>query len=749
MKKRFLTFIACALCMVCACVALGSCGSDSKFKNWLNELLGKDGSTSSAPADSSTGDPDDSSSTDDGTSDDSTDSSTDEPDEPDDSSSSSTPDEPDEPIYNDFAYFSGEVLETLDSENVYMHHHKIVCTVGEKFRLRMDIVDGEVEEVVEIALSSEIATCDVRGNVTAISPGFANYAFKINEEYYSSTIIVAEKETAADFAYFDGEGEYLLEDDIYVNPIEAGVSIGDTFRVKAVEANGKALTYKTYGEQEGINVDARGNVTAISAGEWKFSVEGATNSQLVTITVYGDEHVHTETSIADVSPTCTKAGSQGGVKCSDCGEIITEPTTVPATGHTEVTDAAVAAKCTSDGKTEGKHCSVCGEVLTAQTTIPATGHTEVTDAAVAATCTTDGKTAGKHCSVCGEVLTAQTTIPAPGHTEVTDAAVAATCTTDGKTAGKHCSVCGEVIVAQEVIPATGHFDKNADFLCDACGYAATANAAEIDVVDGELVAGNWYRIYRPSSDFVQFNLSNAPTVEEVDGAWPYTTNLTLMANAANGNWPGKGYVYGPGPMGYTLEGMYSVINDEYIDIYLEVGVYAIMLGNGTILSATAEITEESTISLGENGTYIKRLVDSSLITTNEVEPTVGECVANKTYRIYYMEGYELGGIYPYQPYFSISVTTSSGDTNTLWITPCGEKFSTVNQWGFVFEDSFGDNYRDVTFKAGTYTALDLNGNEVTFTIDETSVISNVYVTPTEYVGYVRRLEISVDSQNNN
>ena len=128
------------------------------------------------------------------------------------------------------------------------------------------------------------------------------------------------------------------------------------------------------------------------------------------------ECAHTNTSvIAGKNATCTEAGLTDGRKCTKCGEILINQTTISKLGHVEVIDASVAATCTTDGKTEGKHCSRCNATLVAQTTIGKLGHVEVIDAAVAATCTTDGKTEGKHCSRCNEVLISQQRTDATWH----------------------------------------------------------------------------------------------------------------------------------------------------------------------------------------------------------------------------------------------------------------------------------------------------------------------------------------------
>ena len=82
-------------------------------------------------------------------------------------------------------------------------------------------------------------------------------------------------------------------------------------------------------------------------------------------------HVHTKETIPAVDATCTSAGSTEGVKCSACGEILTAPTEIPATGHSY--DASTEAPtCTETGLTTYT-CSACGDSYTE--TIEALGHT--------------------------------------------------------------------------------------------------------------------------------------------------------------------------------------------------------------------------------------------------------------------------------------------------------------------------------------------------------------------------------------
>ena len=196
-------------------------------------------------------------------------------------------------------------------------------------------------------------------------------------------------------------------------------------------------------------------------------------------------HTHTEVT-EEVKATCTKNGLKT-VKCSDCGEIISE-TVLTATGHSEE-KTTIEPTCTEAGK-ETVTCTVCDELIS-ETILNATGHREIFSGA---------KDAHTECEICYEILSADhtyktsttnasctldggttyvcecgynytETIPATGHTEKT-ATVDATCTVDGKTTVS-CSVCTETL-SETVIPATGHTEENgagADIhtKCSVCG----------------------------------------------------------------------------------------------------------------------------------------------------------------------------------------------------------------------------------------------------------------------------------------
>ncbi len=245
---------------------------------------------------------------------------------------------------------------------------------------------------------------------------------------------------------------------------------------------------------------------------------------------------HTEITVPAVAQTCLTEGLTDGVKCKVCDKVIIKQQKLPALGHTEVIAPAVAPTCLTAGKTAGKHCSLCNDVLLAQKDIPATGHTVVTLEGKAPTCTEAGKTAGSKCSTCGDIFTEQTVIPANGHDEETfQEVIPVTCTTDGMTIGLRCRVCGINTVEPTVVEALGHFETILDPVpatCQSTGLTAgtyclrcseifihqeimplrshnydgegncigcsssMSDLVEYDPAEGDLIVGNWYRIYR-------------------------------------------------------------------------------------------------------------------------------------------------------------------------------------------------------------------------------------------------------------
>ncbi|MBQ7358043.1 MAG: phosphodiester glycosidase family protein [Clostridia bacterium] len=244
----------------------------------------------------------------------------------------------------------------------------------------------------------------------------------------------------------------------------------------------------------------------------------ATCQSAATCTVcnksFGSVGTHTLVEIEGKTPTCTESGLTTGEKCSVCGTVTIEQTTIAAYGHSEVELPAIEATCTSTGLTAGSKCFDCNTILTAQTVTEKIPHNYVdgscsmcgkadtttcehtytdncdTDCdkcgevrvashnptamgtAIDPTCTQVGYTEGYICSDCGEIVTEPEEIKALGHkNDVTIPGYAATCSQAGLTDGVKCSVCDAITTPQEEIKALGHTEQTV------AGYAATCKEA--------------------------------------------------------------------------------------------------------------------------------------------------------------------------------------------------------------------------------------------------------------------------------
>lgn len=210
----------------------------------------------------------------------------------------------------------------------------------------------------------------------------------------------------------------------------------------------------------------------------------------------------------------------------------------------------------------------------------------------APTCTETGVTDIEKCSNCGASSTRPETIPTVAHTEVIVNKVDSTCLSYGSTERTECSICGTVVEDSKIIVPTGHTNNNSDDACDICGMkvkdadAVTDHSdfVEVAVAKGDFVAGKWYRIYRDeSTPGCYIDLSTDKN------------NGYLVAYRSNSSYENATYFYS-GPL-YIIKGMKFVYTDEYIDFYLEEGVYEIMhhtTGASTGLKLT--IDETTTIT---------------------------------------------------------------------------------------------------------------------------------------------------------
>ena len=207
------------------------------------------------------------------------------------------------------------------------------------------------------------------------------------------------------------------------------------------------------------------------------------------------------------------------------------------------------------------------------------------------TCTETGVTDIEKCSNCGASSTRPETIPTVAHTEVIVNKVDASCLSYGSTERTECSICGTVVEDSKIIVPTGHTNNNSDDACDICGMKVKdadaitdhSDFVEVAVAKGDFVAGKWYRIYRDeSTPGCYIDLST-------------DSSGYLVAYRSNSSYENATYFYS-GPL-YIIKCMKFVYTDEYIDFYLEEGVYEIMhhtTGASTGLKLT--IDETTTIT---------------------------------------------------------------------------------------------------------------------------------------------------------
>ena len=178
-------------------------------------------------------------------------------------------------------------------------------------------------------------------------------------------------------------------------------------------------------------------------------------------------HTHTFETVV-LNPSC-ESGGYTLYDCVECGYYYVSDHVDPL-GHTMVTLHGKAPTAEESGLSDGSKCSTCGKVFVQQTTIPPTGH-NYTTTVTEPTCTSGGYTTYT-CTDCDSSFTADETAPLP-HTEVTVPGKTATCTEAGLTDGKQCTVCLTFTVKQETVAAKGHSwtpaTTEAPKTCKVCG----------------------------------------------------------------------------------------------------------------------------------------------------------------------------------------------------------------------------------------------------------------------------------------
>lgn len=254
------------------------------------------------------------------------------------------------------------------------------------------------------------------------------------------------------------------------------------------------------------------------------------------------EHKNTE-KIAGYAATCTEKGKTDGVKCSDCGVVITEQKDIAVIDHNWKAATCTAAKtCKTCGTTQGtalghswndatctlaKTCKTCGateggslghkweteydseehwqECSRCKSIKDKTAHalegsvcgecgygcnhadTNIIPA-VQATCTEVGYTEGAVCKACGEITVEPEEIEMAPHTEETIPGYAATCSAAGKTDGARCKVCGTTTVAQTEIAKLAHTEETVAGVSATCTETGLTAGKKCSVCGEILVA---------------------------------------------------------------------------------------------------------------------------------------------------------------------------------------------------------------------------------------------------------------------
>lgn len=208
------------------------------------------------------------------------------------------------------------------------------------------------------------------------------------------------------------------------------------------------------------------------------------------------------------------------------------------------------------------------------------------------TCTEEGERL-MECVDCGKQKTeVMEKIP---HDEVVTPGKDPTCTEDGYTEKIVCNVCQEVLQAQEEIPMIAHID-NGEGTCEVCGETLYELVA---AEEGELVAGNTYRIYIPSAGgSVSTKLYLSSDTE---------TYFFIFNKYTEGR-----YIWWSGDSGpsYHLEGFEVVNTDTYVEFNLQPGTYKIFKYDGTDTGDTYVIDETTTITSVDDRVY--RVVESDV-----------------------------------------------------------------------------------------------------------------------------------------
>lgn len=334
----------------------------------------------------------------------------------------------------------------------------IVITAGEKAEVPTDFVTGGTFERVPTAYIPAYAKLqeNADGTHTVISA-------------YTLTFLANGGAGTAEPVKIPCGSAYVLPDCCFTAPADmdfAGWQIGGT-----LYASGD--TYTPSGDAA---------VTAL----WKAHQHTGGNATCLAKAVcqtcgeaYGPLASHALTYFSGSAATCDSTGMNAHSKCSVCGNLFVDGVaiseaslSIPALGHRWETVEGKAATCEEDGLLDHRKCVRCGALLADgkpltedALPIPASGHTLETVAAVAATCTEAGSQAHEHCTVCGGLFLKGEPVTADALTTAISSHVLSDWYSDEYYHWKSCVDC------EEVFRQNIHHDKDANGICDDCGYA--------------------------------------------------------------------------------------------------------------------------------------------------------------------------------------------------------------------------------------------------------------------------------------
>lgn len=204
-------------------------------------------------------------------------------------------------------------------------------------------------------------------------------------------------------------------------------------------------------------------------------------------------------------------------------------------------------------------------------------HTNIIEVSgVAPTCTKSGLSDGLYCGTCKGVIKAQEVIDALGHVQVTVPGYPATCKDEGLTDGIVCGVCETEIKTQRPIPVLSNHDY-VDGLCSVCGILDLTACEEVAVEKGELVGGNWYRLYNFSNFSTNASLVNSS----------FESSAIFYRSIDDGS---DGFISYCGYTGHRVIGMQYVFGDDYVDLYFAPGTYTLLNYPDVSFEITAEMS---------------------------------------------------------------------------------------------------------------------------------------------------------------